>query len=53
MDENITISNMVSRIKGSVSLELAKKLMDRVEAYGWFSREAHSTVWRQCTTEKL
>lgn len=33
MDENITISNMVSRIKGSVSLELAKKLMDRVEAY--------------------
>ena len=33
MDEKITISNMVSRIKGSVSLELAKKLMDRVEAY--------------------
>ena len=33
MDEKITISNMVSRIKGSVSLELAKKLMDQVEAY--------------------
>ena len=33
MDEKRTISNMVSRIKGSVSLELAKKLMDRVEAY--------------------
>jgi cob(I)alamin adenosyltransferase len=33
MDEKTTISNMVSRIKGSVSLELAKKLMDQVEAY--------------------
>lgn len=33
MDEKMQISNMVSRIKGSVSLEMAKKLMDRVEEY--------------------
>ena len=33
MDEKMAVSNLVSRVKGSVSLELAKKLMDKIEAY--------------------
>ena len=33
MDENSITENIVSRIKGSISLATAKKLMDRVEDY--------------------